>query len=49
MDSVILGASRIEHLEQNIEAAEGRLSEDTLAACDDVWAKLRGPHFRYNR
>jgi len=49
VDSVILGASRIEHLEQNIEAAEGRLSEDTLAACDDVWAKLRGPHFRYNR
>ena len=49
VDSVIIGASRLEHLEQNLQAAEGRLDEATLDACDDVWQRLRGDHFRYNR
>jgi aryl-alcohol dehydrogenase-like predicted oxidoreductase len=49
VDSMILGASKPEHLEGNIAAAEGRLDEDTLKACDEVWQKLRGPHFKYNR
>ncbi len=49
VDTVIVGASRLEHLEQNIAAAEGRLDEATLAACDAVWQQLRGDHFRYNR
>jgi aryl-alcohol dehydrogenase-like predicted oxidoreductase len=49
VDSVILGVSKLEHLEQNISAAEGTLDAATLAACDEVWGALRGDHFRYNR
>jgi len=49
VDSIILGASKPEHLEANIRAADGRLDEETLKACDEVWATLRGPHFEYNR
>jgi aryl-alcohol dehydrogenase (NADP+) len=49
VDSVILGVSKLEHLEQNVAAAEGALDEATLAACDQVWDSLRGDHFRYNR
>jgi aryl-alcohol dehydrogenase-like predicted oxidoreductase len=47
---VILGASKIEHLEQNLMAAEeGPLDETTLKRCNDVWASLRGPTPKYNR
>jgi aryl-alcohol dehydrogenase-like predicted oxidoreductase len=49
VDSVILGVSKLEHLEQNLKSAEGELDAETLAACDQVWASLRGDHFRYNR
>ena len=49
VDSVILGASKPEHLEANLAAIDGRLDNATLAACDDVWETLRGPHFGYNR
>jgi aryl-alcohol dehydrogenase (NADP+) len=49
VDSVILGVSKLEHLEQNVAAAEGELDAATLAACDEVWGTLRGDHFRYNR
>ena len=49
VDSVILGASRFEHLEANLQAAEGELDQPTLQACDAVWAELRGSHFQYNR
>lgn len=49
VDSVILGASRMEHLEANLAAIDGRLGDATLEACDEVWQTLRGPHFRYNR
>ncbi len=47
--SVILGASKIEHLEENLKAAEGRLDEATLKACDEVWDGIRGSHFAYSR
>ena len=49
VDSIILGVSKVEHLRQNLAACQGRLDEATLAACDEAWATLRGPHFRYNR
>jgi len=49
VDSMILGASKLEHLEHNIKAAEGRLEKDTLKACDEVWQHIRGGHFAYNR
>jgi aryl-alcohol dehydrogenase-like predicted oxidoreductase len=49
VDSAVVGVSKIEHLEQNLQSAEGELDEATLEACDKVWDKLRGDHFRYNR
>jgi aryl-alcohol dehydrogenase-like predicted oxidoreductase len=50
-DCVILGATRMEHLEQNLAAfEEGQpLSPELLAVCDEVWAKLRGVTPNYNR
>jgi aryl-alcohol dehydrogenase-like predicted oxidoreductase len=49
-DCVILGASRLEQLKQNMTAiSEGALTADTLAACDRVWQKLRGVTPQYNR
>ncbi len=49
VDSVIMGVSRVEQVGANIAAAHGRLDEATMAACDGVWERLRGPHFKYNR
>ncbi|HUK15979.1 MAG TPA: aldo/keto reductase [Bryobacteraceae bacterium] len=50
-DCVILGASKLEHLEQNLAAVENSrpLSPELLAVCDAVWAKLRGVTPKYNR
>jgi aryl-alcohol dehydrogenase-like predicted oxidoreductase len=49
-ECVILGASRLEHLEANLRACEeGALTADTVAACDRVWANLRGVTPKYNR
>jgi aryl-alcohol dehydrogenase-like predicted oxidoreductase len=49
-DCVILGASRMEQLEENLKAAkEGPLSTEAIAGCDAVWASLRGVTPRYNR
>ena len=50
VDGVILGASRIEQLEQNLAACkEGPLPPETLHVCDEVWADLRNPVPIYNR
>jgi 1-deoxyxylulose-5-phosphate synthase len=49
-DCVILGASRIEQIEQNLAAFEhGPLPQETLATCDRVWQNLRGVTPKYNR
>lgn len=50
-DCVILGASKLDHLEQNLAAVENSrpLAADLLAACDTAWAKLRGVTPKYNR
>lgn len=49
-DCVILGASKLEQLEQNLDAFErGPLPEETVAACDSVWLNLRGITPKYNR
>jgi aryl-alcohol dehydrogenase-like predicted oxidoreductase len=49
-DCAILGASRVEQLEENLKALDdGALSEEALAGCDAVWDKLRGITPRYNR
>jgi 1-deoxyxylulose-5-phosphate synthase len=49
-DCIILGASKQEHLEQNLKVLEdGPLDAETLKALDEVWNKLRGPTPKYNR
>lgn len=49
-DCIIVGASRVEHLEENLDAFDTPpLSDDVLRACDGVWARLRGPTPSYNR
>jgi 1-deoxyxylulose-5-phosphate synthase len=49
-DCIILGASKMEQLEQNLAAWDGGpLPADVLAACDAVWAGLRGITPKYNR
>lgn len=50
VDSVILGATRIEHLRENLKASEAPpLEADVLKKCDAVWEKLRGVVPKYNR
>lgn len=50
VDGMLLGASRLEQLESNLAAVDGPpLGEDLMAACDDVWADLRGAAPLYNR
>ncbi|MGA3019048.1 MAG: aldo/keto reductase [Bryobacteraceae bacterium] len=49
-DCIILGASTMEQLEQNLEAlGKGPLPADVVAACDGVWNNLRGITPQYNR
>ncbi len=50
VDSVILGASRLEQLQQNLAAGDGApFDKATLEKCDAVWKKLRGLTPKYNR
>jgi aryl-alcohol dehydrogenase-like predicted oxidoreductase len=50
VDSLLLGGSRAEQLQQNLQAlAAGPLPADVLEACDEVGAALRGPAPAYNR
>jgi aryl-alcohol dehydrogenase-like predicted oxidoreductase len=50
VDSIILGASRIEQLEENLKACQdGALDGSLLARCDKVWKRLRGITPKYNR
>jgi len=49
-DVVILGASSLAQLNENLAAGEGGpLPEDVVSACDQVWRDLRGPLPVYNR
>jgi aryl-alcohol dehydrogenase-like predicted oxidoreductase len=49
-DSMIIGASRMDQLEENLAALEkGPLPADMLAACEQVWQRLRGVTPNYNR
>jgi aryl-alcohol dehydrogenase-like predicted oxidoreductase len=49
-DCVILGASKLEQLEENLAAmGEGPLPPETLEVCDAVWKELRGGTPVYNR
>lgn len=50
IECVILGASKVEHLNENLAAAEeGPLDNETLDALDKVWVRLRGVTPKYNR
>jgi 1-deoxyxylulose-5-phosphate synthase len=50
VDSVLLGVSSQEQLEENLSACQGPiLEEDVLKACDAVWEELRGVTPKYNR
>jgi aryl-alcohol dehydrogenase-like predicted oxidoreductase len=50
VDSIILGASRLEQLQENLKAADGpRLDKSVLDRCDAVWKHLRGITPKYNR
>jgi aryl-alcohol dehydrogenase-like predicted oxidoreductase len=50
VDGVLLGASRMEQLEQNLQAVGGKpLGPGVLDACDAVWKRLRGVTPKYNR
>ena len=50
IECVILGASKLEQLDQNLAAAnEGPLKPETLEALDQVWKRLRGVTPKYNR
>jgi len=51
VDCIILGASSIEHLQQNLAAMEngGPLSAGLLETCNRVWQNLRGVTPQYNR
>jgi len=49
-DCVILGASRLEQLKQNLSLLEdGALNTATVEACDQIWRDLRGITPKYNR
>ncbi|MCC7496373.1 MAG: aldo/keto reductase [Bryobacterales bacterium] len=49
-DCVILGASGMEQLNENLAAAEeGPLADDIIGACDASWDRLRGVTPKYNR
>ena len=50
VDCVIVGASRADQLAENLAAAgRGPLSPEAVAACDRVWAALRGSSPAYHR
>jgi aryl-alcohol dehydrogenase (NADP+) len=50
IDCMILGASRLDQLEQNLAVLqEGPLPDEVTNTCDRVWEKLRGVTPKYNR
>jgi aryl-alcohol dehydrogenase-like predicted oxidoreductase len=49
VDSIIIGASRMEQLEENLSAWDGELDEETRQACDRIWQRVQGDSFQYNR
>ncbi len=46
---LILGASSVRQLEENLAACRRALPEGVGECCDDVWRELRGPIPAYNR
>jgi 1-deoxyxylulose-5-phosphate synthase len=49
-DVVILGASGLEQLKQNLAVCDdGPLADEVVRQCDEIWRNLRGPIPAYNR
>lgn len=49
-DCVLLGATSMDQLEENLAACEkGQVPTEVLQVCDEVWAELRSPVPIYNR
>ncbi len=50
VDSIIVGASKYEHVVQNVglAAVKKTLSPEAIAACDQVWDSLHGRYFSYH-
>jgi len=50
VDSIIVGASKYEHIVQNVALASEKktLSPEALAACDQVWREAHGTWFSYH-
>ncbi len=50
VDSVIVGASKFEHVVQNIELADRvkPIPAEAMAKCDEVWNGIRGNYFSYH-
>ena len=50
VDSVIMGASRYEHIVQNLSLASEKkpLDAEALRRCDEVWDTIRGRFFSYH-
>ena len=50
IDSVIVGASKLEQVKQNIAIFDSEpLSTETMKQFDEVWDKLKGSYFNYHR
>lgn len=50
VDSIIIGYTSLEQMEQNLAALEkGPLPAEALPHCDAVWAQMTGNHFNYHR
>ena len=47
--AIVCGATSTEQLEQNLAAAEIKLTKEELDACDEVWQQLRPPRLFYGR
>jgi 1-deoxyxylulose-5-phosphate synthase len=47
--SAICSATSVKQLDENLGAAELKLSPEEVKACDDVWQELRPPRFFYGR
>ena len=49
-DAVIIGASKLEHLQLNFEALDGGpLHEDVVSAFSEAWGLLKSDCPKYNR
>ena len=49
VNSVIIGVSNLDQVEENIMAGDGELDDATEVACGEMWGRLRGPIPYYNR